>query len=210
VQLRVSPLGEVELLSTHDQMLGGPSGQSYLGAKFPAHPDYAPLIARQAYKVGQRFAREGIVGRFALDFVVVRTADGAWEPYAIEVNLRKGGTTHPFLTLQYLTDGSYDAEAGVFRTARGQQKCYVASDHVESHAYRAFSPEALFEIVSRHRLHFDHTSQSGVVMHMMSDVGSDGRLGVTAIADTPAEANALYERFVSVLDDEARLAAASA
>jgi hypothetical protein len=206
VQLRVSPLGEVELLSTHDQMLGGPSGQSYLGAKFPADPAYAPLISRESLNVGQRFAREGIVGRFALDFVVVRTAEGAWEPFAIEVNLRKGGTTHPFLTLQYLTDGVYDAEEGVFRTARGQQKSYVASDHVESHLYRAFTPEALFEIVSRHRLHFDHTSQSGVVMHMMSDVSTDGRLGATAIADTPAQANALYERFVSVLDQEARAA----
>ena len=27
VQLRITPLGKVELLSTHDQMLGGPSGQ---------------------------------------------------------------------------------------------------------------------------------------------------------------------------------------
>ncbi|MDP9317680.1 MAG: hypothetical protein M3O94_01130, partial [Actinomycetota bacterium] len=31
VQLRVTPAGEVELLSTHDQLLGGSSGQSYLG-----------------------------------------------------------------------------------------------------------------------------------------------------------------------------------
>src|SRR2546423_6742512 len=31
VQLRITPLGKVELLSTHDQLLGGPSGQSYIG-----------------------------------------------------------------------------------------------------------------------------------------------------------------------------------
>ena len=205
-QLRVSPLGEVELLSTHDQMLGGPSGQSYLGARFPANPAYAPLIMREAAKIGRRFAREGIVGRFALDFVVVRSEAGEWEPYAIEVNLRKGGTTHPFLTLQYLTDGRYEAETGIFRTARGHEKCYVASDHLESPLYRAFTPDALFDVVSRHRLHFDHTGQSGVVLHMVSGVGDFGRLGLTAIADTPGEADALYERFVGVLDEEARLA----
>ena len=51
---------------------------------------------------------EGVLGRFAVDFVVVRDARGAWTPYAIELNLRKGGTTHPFLTLQFLTDGTYD------------------------------------------------------------------------------------------------------
>src|SRR4029450_11938544 len=42
VQLRVTPLGVVELLSTHDQLLGGKSGQSYLGCVFPANPEYAP------------------------------------------------------------------------------------------------------------------------------------------------------------------------
>ena len=36
VQLRVTPAGEVELLSTHDQLLGGPTGQRYLGCRFPA------------------------------------------------------------------------------------------------------------------------------------------------------------------------------
>ena len=38
VQLRVRPDGSVELLSTHDQLLGGASGQSYLGCLFPADP----------------------------------------------------------------------------------------------------------------------------------------------------------------------------
>jgi hypothetical protein len=107
VQLRVTPLGDVELLSTHDQLLGGPSGQSYLGCVFPADAGYASLITREAAKVGRRLAKEGVIGRFALDFVVVRS-DGKWHPYAIEINLRKGGTTHPFLTLQFLTDGKYD------------------------------------------------------------------------------------------------------
>jgi hypothetical protein len=205
-QLRVSPLGEVELLSTHDQMLGGPSGQSYLGARFPANPAYAPLIMREAAKIGKRFAAEGIVGRFALDFIVARSPNGQWEPSAIEVNLRKGGTTHPFLTLQYLTDGRYQPETGVFTTSRGHEKCYVASDHLESPLYRAFTPEDVFDIVSRHRLHFDHTSQTGVVLHMLSAVGDIGRLGVTAVGDTPEQADALYDRFVAVLDEEAGIA----
>lgn len=202
-QLRVTPLGEVEQLSTHDQLLGGPGGQSYLGARFPADPEYGPLIMSEAAKIGRRFAREGIVGRFAVDFVVVRLSNGTWEPYAIEVNLRKGGTTHPFLTLQYLTNGKYDPVAGIFRTARGVQKCYVASDHVESPQYRAFTTVDLFDAVGRHRLHFNHATQSGVVLHFLSGVGALGRLGTTAIADTFVEADALYERFVEALDEEA-------
>lgn len=202
-QLRVSPLGEVEMLSTHDQMLGGPSGQSYLGARFPAHPAYAWQIMRDAVIVGERFAREGIVGRFALDFVVVRKPSGEWDSYAIEVNLRKGGTTAPYLILQYLTGGHYDAQAGEFRTAQGHCKCYVASDHVESEAYRVFTADHLFDLVSRYRLHYDHTSQTGVLMHMITGVGEVGRVGVTAIHNSPEEAEALYQRFVALLDEEA-------
>ena len=74
VQLRVTPGGDVELLSTHDQLLGGPSGQSYLGCVFPADFAYARAISDDAATIGARLAREGVLGRFALDFVVVRDA----------------------------------------------------------------------------------------------------------------------------------------
>ena len=133
VQMRVIPGSrKVELLSTHDQLLGGPSGQSYLGCRFPADFAYAKAISSEAMIVGERLAREGVLGRFALDFVVVKDAAGAWTPYAIEINLRKGGTTHPFLTLQFLTDGRYDAATGLFLTPAGREKHLVATDHLES------------------------------------------------------------------------------
>jgi hypothetical protein len=206
VQLRVTPLGDLELLSTHDQILGGPSGQSYLGARFPADPAYAPAITREAAKIGARLAKEGVIGRFALDFVVVRRPGGDWDLYAIELNLRKGGTTHPFLTLQFLTDGSYDPEAAVFTAPSGRTKCFVASDHVESPSYRGFTPEDLFDIAVRHRLHFDQARQTGVVFHMMSALAEHGRVGLTAIGESDDQADELYQRTVSVLDDEARTA----
>jgi len=203
VQLRVTPLGSVELLSTHDQLLGGPSGQSYLGCAFPADTGYASLITREAAKVGKRLAREGVIGRFALDFVVVRS-NGKWDPYAIEINLRKGGTTHPFLTLQFLTDGTYNPETAVFTAPTGQQKFFVASDHVESPRYRTLTPDDLFDIVVRHNLHFDQTRQTGVVFHMMSALGELGRTGLTAVGNSHDEAKATYARALAVLDQEAQ------
>ena len=203
VQLRVTPLGAVELLSTHDQLLGGPSGQSYLGCTFPADSGYASLITREAAKVGQRLAKEGVIGRFALDFVVVRS-NGKWDPYAIEINLRKGGTTHPFLTLQFLTDGAYDPETATFTAPNGQQKFFVASDHVESPLYRSLTPDDLFDIVVRHDLHFNQTRQTGVVFHMMSALGEMGRTGLTAVGNSHEEAKAIYARAVAVLDKEAQ------
>ena len=74
VQLRVTPLGELELLSTHDQLLGGPSGQSLPRLRLPRRPRTTPPRSRaRPSKVGERLAEEGVIGRFALDFVVVRS-----------------------------------------------------------------------------------------------------------------------------------------
>ncbi len=205
-QMRITPLGKLELLSTHDQLLGGTEGQTYLGCRFPADPAYAAAIMTEAAKVGQRLVKEGVLGRFAMDFVAVRSQGGPWEVYAIELNLRKGGTTHPFLTLQFLTDGAYDAAAGVFRTPRGEEKCFVASDTLASPAYRVFTPDDLFDVVARHGLHFDQTHQTGAVFHMMSALGEHGRLGLTAVGNTQAEADAIYARVVAALDTEAQAA----
>ena len=206
VQLRVTPAGEVELLSTHDQVLGGPSGQSYLGCRFPADFGYAVAISDEAKVIGARLAREGVIGRFAIDFVSVRNAAGEWSSYAIELNLRKGGTTHPFLTLQFLTDGRYDGPSGLFLTASGDEKHLVATDHLESESLRALTTDDLFDIVARNRLHFDQARQVGVVFHMMSCVTEHGRVGMTAVGNTPAEAEAIYQRAEKTLLAEARAA----
>jgi hypothetical protein len=203
VQLRVTPAGEVELLSTHDQILGGPSGQSYLGCRFPADFSYARAITTEAQTIGLRLAKEGVIGRFAIDFVVVRDAGGSWTPYAIELNLRKGGTTHPFLTLQFLTDGRYDPTTALFMTPTGREKHLVATDHFDSPSLRALSLEDLFDIVARHGLHFDQARQSGVVFHMISSLTEHGRVGLTAVGDTPEDADATYRRAERVLLEEA-------
>lgn len=203
VQLRVTPHGDVELLSTHDQLLGGPTGHSYYGARFPADTEYAAAISEQAATVGARLAAEGVLGRFAVDFVTVRDRGGPWTNYAVELNLRKGGTTHPFLSLQFLTNGVYDPAAAIFTAPNGQQKCLVASDHVVSPAYRRLSPDDLFDIVARYGLHFDQSLQTGVVLHMMSALGDEGLVGMTAIGNSPDDADAFYARTVDALDAEA-------
>jgi pheganomycin biosynthesis PGM1-like protein len=203
VQLRVTPLGEVQLLSTHDQLLGGQSGQSYLGCRFPADFAYAQAITREAVKIGARLAEEGVLGRFAIDFVVVRDTAGAWSPFAIELNLRKGGTTHPFLTLQFLTGGSYDPTTALFTAPSGREKHLVATDHLESELLRGLTLDDLFDIAVRNRMHFDPASQVGVVFHMMSMLSELGRIGLTAVGDSPDQADAGYRRAEQVLADEA-------
>ncbi len=206
VQLRVNPVGQLQVLSTHDQLLGGPDGQNYLGAKFPADPAYATAITKEAEKVGRRLAKEGVVGRFAIDFVVTRSSNGNWQPYGIEVNLRKGGTTHPFLTLKFLTGGDYNPDTAEFLAPNGVRKYFVASDQVKSPLYRSLTAEDLFDLAIRRGLHFDQTHQTGVVFHMMSTLSEHGRLGLTAVSDSLEDAHALYDRTVSAIEEEAAIA----
>lgn len=206
VQMRVLPDGTVELLSTHDQLLGGPTGQQYLGCVFPADSQYAAAIAESAMVIGRRLASLGVLGRFAVDYVVVQDDDGAWTPYAIELNLRKGGTTHPFLTLQFLTGGTYDGEEGVFRTLGGAAKYLVATDHLEDDRLKALTIDDLFDTIVDHRLHFDQSLRTGVVFHMISCLTECGRVGLTAVGDSPEDAWRICQEAQAVLLREAEIA----
>jgi hypothetical protein len=199
VQLRISPAGQVEIMSTHDQVLGGPHGQTYFGCHFPASPEYSAQIAAEALKVGRRLAREGVIGRSSVDFVAVRR-DGRWDSYAVEINLRCGGTSHPFFALQALTDGLYDPLSGEYRTRLGDVKHYAATDHLDNDAYSALTPDDLLDIVSARGLGWDAEHETGIALHMVSALAAAGRIGLTAIGDTLAEARGLYYDVKATLD----------
>lgn len=203
VQMRVNALGELELISTHDQVLGGRSGQVFLGSTFPADPAYREALHEAGWRVGGELARHGVRGRFAIDFVAVRRGD-EWDLSAIEINLRKGGTTLPFQMLQFLTDGHYDERSGAFVTPMGHTRTYYATDNLVSPAYRRFVPEDLIDIIVEQGLHYDATRQEGVVFNLIGAMSEHGKLGLVCIAETLEVATALSRRAVETLDREAR------
>ncbi len=203
VQCRIDPLGEIRIISTHDQVLGGPSGQIFLGCTFPADPSYRAEITQASRRVSEVLREEDVLGRFGIDFIA-RKEDDRWKPYAIEINLRKGGTTHPFEMLQFLTDGSYDAEAGRYQTPTGRACYYYASDNLQHPAYKGLSPEDLIDISAFHGLHFDGATQQGVVFHLIGALSEFGKLGVVCIGDRPMRARLLYKEAVNVLNREVR------
>ncbi|MCC5861367.1 MAG: carboxylate-amine ligase [Gammaproteobacteria bacterium] len=211
VQMRITPTGVLEVISTHDQLLGGNSGQVFLGSTFPADERYRCSLQHAGQRVGEVLAGHGALGRFSVDFVTVREDEG-WAHYAIEVNLRKGGTTLPFQMLQFLTDGRYDTQRGEFHTPTGQRRVYFATDNLQRDAYRQLTPEDLVDLIVEHRLHFDLTRQQGVVFNLIGALSEIGKLGMVSISDTPAHAETLYRRTVAVLDREVGIdqAAASA
>ncbi len=202
-QFRVNPLGEVIPISTHDQMLGGPSGQIFLGCTFPAPSAYRLEIQRAGHRVAEVLRDQGVLGRFGIDFISVKEGD-TWKHYAIEINLRKGGTTHPFLMLKFLIDGTYDATTGNYYTPAGQPRYYFASDNLKDPAYRGLTPDDLIDIAVYHGLHFHGTTLEGVAFHLIGALSEFGKLGVMCIGRTPERAQFFYDETVEVLNRETR------
>ncbi len=203
VQLRLDPFGQPEIISTHEQLMGGPHGLTFLGSTMPASPEYVAQLTEQALAVGALLGSEGVVGRCSIDFLAVRTGE-SWTTYASEINLRAGGTTHPAATLSALTRGSYDADAGLFLSGDGTPKFYKATDHLESPAYAALTTDDLLDLLPASGIGWDPEAQTGAVFHMASAIGGTGNVGVTAMADSPAAASALFERCRAALDGAAR------
>jgi hypothetical protein len=203
VQCRINPAGEASIVSTHDQVLGGPSGQIFLGSSFPADAEYSRDIKDAGQRVGKVLQERGALGRFAIDFISVRRGEG-WEHAAIEINLRKGGTTHPYLILRFLTDGAYDADDGTYRTPTAKPCYYYASDNLQSSAYKGLTPDDLVDIAVDNGLHFDSASQQGVVFHLFGALSQYGKLGTVCIGDSHESAKKFYRDTVAVLDREAQ------
>ena len=112
VQIDVLPDRRVVVLATHEQVMGGAGGQVYMGCRFPADPAYAADLAHHGRAIGERLAERGVLGRASIDFAAARDARGRWHLHALEVNLRKGGTTHPYAVLRNVAPGRYDEKAG--------------------------------------------------------------------------------------------------
>lgn len=202
-QLRIDPTGRLGLVSTHDQITGGGAGQIFEGCRFPADKAYRLEVQEAGLKVGETLRDKGVLGRFAVDFISVREPEG-WRHYAVEINLRKGGTTHPFQMLQFLTDGAYDPKTGVYRTCAGRERGYYASDSLAAPHYRGLTPDDLIDIAVENGLHFHSVAQEGVVFHLIGALSEFGKLGLVCVAKNPSAAERLYRETVAVLDREGR------
>ncbi|MEM6486803.1 MAG: peptide ligase PGM1-related protein [Pseudomonadota bacterium] len=205
-QYRVDPRGRLATVSTHDQVTGGVSGQVFEGCRFPADEAYRLEIQDAGWRAAEALRDQGVIGRFGIDFISVPepAAPGGWRHYAVEINLRKGGTTHPFLMLEHLTDGHYDAAKAIYRAPSGKPLFYYASDTLQAPHYRGLTPADLMDIAVENRLHFHTTNLEGVVFHLIGTLSQYGKLGMLCVADTPARAERLYHETVAVLDREGR------
>lgn len=201
VQCRINPLGKIDIISTHDQLMGGPNGQVFLGGSFPADKEYSIEVAALGRKISEVMRSKGVLGRFGVDFLSAKE-NGCWKHYAIEINLRKGGTTHPYIMLQFLTNGNYDADTGKYLLPNGEEKYYLFTDNLYNECFKGLSPLDLMDIVMLNGLHYDNTKEEGVMFHLIGALSQYGKLGLVCIASTLVRARYFYDLTQKVLQEE--------
>lgn len=199
VQVDISPRGRVEVLSTHEQVLGGDNGQVYSGCEFPADQAYGFKLAAYGQAVGHLLAEQGALGRLCVDFAATRSGGGRWRVYGLEINLRKSGTTHPYSALRNLAPGRYDSGTGSWIAEDGARRCYRSTDNLVDPRWLGRPVEEVITAIRSAGLDYDHGAGTGVVLHMFCGLNIDGRLGLTAIGTSPEHAEELYEAAVVAL-----------
>jgi len=202
LQGMIHPDGTTEIISTHEQILGGVDGQVYLGCNFPCEVGYRLTLHDFGKRVANSLAAKGARGRFGIDFIVVPLEFDEFEIFALEINLRQGGTTHPFETLHLLTNGEYSEKTGLYVSDRGEEKYYVASDNLKKDSYFGLLPSDLMMIIGKYDLMFDEETHLGVVFHLMGALSQFGKVGVTCIGNSIEEAQGMFDKITQILDAE--------
>eukprot|EP01080_Neovahlkampfia_damariscottae_P011872 gene11872-5199_t len=189
------------IISTHDQILGGREGQCYLGCSFPCDEKYREKVQNYTKKIGEALVSKGVHGNFGVDFLVSDVDD---EVYALEINLRVTGTTHPTMNMMMLIKGHFDFESGNYISkTSGKKKFYVSSDNVENKRFKQFLPEDMIEILKDNKLHFSSKYETGSIFHLLGTLCEFGKLGITSIGNSMEEARECYSNTVDYLNEYA-------
>jgi hypothetical protein len=203
VGVRIDLDGTVDVVGTHEEQTGGEDAQTYIGCRFPASSRLAVTMGQIGARLGAWMASEGVVGRFTVNFLATPKGGTSLDDlYAVDVHLRKGNTTLPLRTLQLLSGGTYHAETGVFTDDKGEELCYLSSDHFGSGEFRGMVPRDLLEIITCSRHHYSSASHTGAVFHMLNGISELGQTGITCIERRPELAERLYYSVFQELKEE--------
>ena len=194
----IYPNGRVEIISTHEQIL---DGQTYKGAIFPANESYRGILQEHAWRVGQElFENNKIIGPFAVDYVAVsRSSDLNVDViiYPVEINIRRGGTSYPYLIAKLATDSVYDPFDGELKAPDGNRIYYIATDNFKSKAFKGRTEEELFETISNMKILFKPGQQVGVSPYLLIAAYEYEKFGLIFIANDLETAQKLFDEMES-------------
>ena len=195
VKMCIQNDGTVLNLATHDQVL---TNLAYSGSIFPAEPAYRSRLVRSGIQIANFLKDHGVRGVFSVDFLAGRNNQlEDWSLWALEINIRKGATTHPYFWTRVLTAADYDESSGELKVS-GRQVVYISSEYIHSISLKRFTPLQLIKLLQEAGIIFDPSTRTGVFVHMATSMREHAKIGATIIAsdhihafDLLAQLNAL-------------------
>ena len=216
------------MISTHEQILE--KGQLYVGCRFPAKEDYRMQLCHFGLLIGQALAAYGARERFSVDFVCLPNGSSLnnneddnnaassphvekkkkkWEVYAIEINLRSGGTTHPFETARLISDGYLDPHDGLLKVtvansleSREEPRYYQASDNVIGARLVGKPLSEVCELLDSAGLGWNSQQKEGCLFYFTGALGSFGKLGMLSLASSPERATRQFNSAAELLKQQ--------
>ncbi|MCK9893727.1 peptide ligase PGM1-related protein [Frankia sp. AgB32] len=176
--------GTVDIGPTHEQILV--SGQ-YWGCRFPAEEGWRSSVLAATDRVGKTLADSGVRGTFGIDFVVA--GDGGL--FAVEVNLRKVGTTHVVRYIEKVVGAQIETD-GQLRRDGGPDVFYV-NGRMQEAALLGTAGETVLDLLRKECLLYRRESGEGVLLHCLGALPACGYLELTAIAASRARAAGLIQ-----------------
>jgi hypothetical protein len=198
-QALITASGEVEVISTHEQLLCS-KGASYQGSLFPAKSSYRKRLHKYTYEIGSILASKGLRGPFSVDYLTTSNIEGQKELWAIEINLRQGGTTHSFQTAKILSDSTYDEKSGNLIDKKNNKIIYRSNDNFSDVRLKGKLVDKLLKYMKKEKLIFNKKKQEGISFHLLGAMSEFGKIGFTAISTNQKDLNKLLQKFESRIE----------
>jgi len=204
VQVMVNCTGAVELLSSHEQILDS-EGMRFLGSNYPASNFYRKEIEELGIKAGECLLKNDIYGIFSIDFLVTQK-NNKYEISVIEINIRKGGTTHPYWTSKLLLDACRSEESGCLIDNQGREYVYRSNDNFEKQTNNILSLDEILNGAKEENLIFNLDQKEGVIFHLLSAWRPLGKIGYTIIAKNSNRLDKIQEQIEKIFDSPSNVA----
>jgi len=130
-----------------------------------------------------------VVGNFGIDFFALD--DGRRTRVSLcEINLRMGGTTHPYWMVRLATGAKWDPAAGQL-AVDGRRLFYTATDNLKSARLVGSDPGKVIEAIASRGLALEPGGDAGVALHLLGALHDHGKMGMTCVAGSVEEADEL-------------------
>ena len=153
-----------------------------------------------SYGIGKALKQKGVLGYFAVDFLVL-TRDSQRFCYAIEINVRQGGTTHPYQTAKFLTGATYISSTGQLIDSNGKAVFYRSNDNLMLPKDVNLSCCEFIDFMKNSGVHFCKDKREGAVFHLLSALEEFGKIGFTVVGKDPRQVKLLSEKVVALTEE---------